>query len=169
MTNEDLFKALSSPMRLKILKKISDKEMHISGLARELAISVPVTAKHVKILENVGLINKKIFGNTHILSIKTTNLEKMFEPFIKESSIKINKQKSLFEALNQIPGIEIKKFGKHQYIKSIDNDDGYYIYEVDGKLPKEPIDEYKIDKNITLDLKKITTVNKKKIRVKIKK
>ena len=168
MSNDKLFRALSSSTRIKILKILAAKEMHLTGLAKEVGISVPVTSRHIKILGNVGLINKRVFGNTYLLKAKIKNLEKVLEPFIAESSIEINKKNNLFDALKQIPGIEIKKSGKHQYIRSIDGEEGYYIYEVDGKLPEKPVDEYIVDKNITLDLKKLITIEKKKINVKVK-
>ena len=168
MSNDKIFRALSSPTRIKILKALMQKEMHLSGLAREIDISVPVTSRHIKILEDVGLINKRIFGNTYLLTAKIKNLEATLEPFIEESSIEIDQKKSIFDALKQIPGIEVKKAGKHQYIRSIDGDEGYYIYEVDGTLPKKPIDQYTIDKNVTLDLKKLVSVKKKKIEINVK-
>jgi len=142
--------------------------MHLSGLARKIGISKPVTSRHVKILEDVGLINKRIFGNTYLLKSKIKNLESTLEPFIDKSLIEIENKKSIFDALKQIPGIEIKKVDNNYYIKSIDGDDGYFVYEVDGKLPKKPIDEYKIHNNITLDLKKLVSVKKKEIKVNIK-
>jgi DNA-binding Lrp family transcriptional regulator len=142
--------------------------MHVSGLARELGISVPVTSRHIKILEKAGLIDKRVFGNTYLLKTKIKNFENVLEPFIEESSIKISKEKSILDALKQIPTIEISKVGDNFYIKSIDGDEGYYIYQVDGKLPNKPINEYKINKNVTLDLKKLVTVKKKKIKIKIK-
>ena len=163
-----MFRALSSSTRIKILKKLVHKEMHLSGLARELGISVPVTSRHIKILENVGLINKRIFGNTYLLTTRIKNLENTLEPFIEESLIEINRKKSIFDALKQVPGVEVKKVGNHQYIRSINGEDGYYIYEVDGKLPKKPIDQYTIYKNVTLDLKKLVSVKKKKIKVNVK-
>jgi len=168
MSNIKIFRALSSSMRIKILKKLINKEMHLSGLARELGISVPVTSRHIKILEEVKLINRRIFGNTHLLSAKITNLESALEPFIEESTVEIEKKKSIFHALRQIPGIEIKKIGANYYIRSIDDEEGYYIYEVDGKLPSKPIDKYMLEKNINLDLKKLITVQKKKIKINIK-
>ena len=168
MGNNKVFRALSSSMRINILKKLVQQEMHVSGLARELGISVPVTARHIKILEDAGLINKRIFGNTHLLTTKFKNLETSLEPFIDKTSIEIEKEKSIFDALKQIPGIEIKKVRNNYYIKSIDGDEGYYIYEIDGKLPKKPIDEYTINKNVTLDLKKLVSVKKKKIKVNVK-
>ena len=168
MGNEIIFRALNSSMRINILKKLIQKEMHISGLARELGISVPVTSRHIKILENAGLINKRIFGNTHILTTKIKSFENVLEPFIVESSVEISKEKSIFDALKQIPSIEIKKIGNNYYIHSIDGEEGYYIYEIDGKPPNKPIDEFSLNKNVTLDLKRLVTIKKKKINVKIK-
>ena len=169
MSNDGLFRALSSSTRIKILKVLVNKEIHLTGLAKEIGISVPVTSRHIKILEDVGLINKRIFGNTYLLKTKSRTLEKALDPFVEESSVEINKEKSLFDALKQVPGIEVKKLGKHQYIKSIDGEDGYYIYEVNGKSPNVPIDEYIVNKNVSLDLKKLVTVKKKKININVKK
>jgi DNA-binding transcriptional ArsR family regulator len=168
MSNDKIFRALSSSMRINILKKLIQKEMHVSGLARELGISVPVTSRHIKILEDVGLINKRIFGNTYLLTTKIKKFENALEPFIEESSIVIDKEKSIFDALKQIPTIAIKKVGNNYYIKSIDGDEGYYIYEVDSKLPEKPIDEYTIDKSVTIDIKKLVSIKKKKIKVNVK-
>jgi len=164
-----MFRALSSPTRIKILEILTHKEMHLTGLAKEIGISVPVTSRHIKILEKSNLVNKKVFGNTHILTAKTKNLEHLLETFNEKHSVEINKERSLFDALKQLPGIEIKKFGKNQYIKSIDGEDGYYIYEVNGKLPDMPINKFIINRNLSLDLKKIVTIKKKNIKINLKK
>jgi len=169
MSNNNLFRALSSSTRVKILKMLLNQEKHVSGLARELKMSVPVISRHIKILEDAGLVDKKVFGNTYVLTAKIKNLENTLETFTQEATIELEKKKSIFEALKQIPSIEIKKVGNHYYIKSIDGEEGYYIYEIDGNLPTKPIDEYTIDKNVTLDLKKIVTVKKKKIKINVEK
>jgi len=168
MSNNKIFRALSSQTRIKILKTLLHKEMHLSGLARELKISIPVISRHIKILENVDLINKKVYGNTYILTTKTKNLELVLEPFIDETLIEIDKKKTIFEALKQLPDIEIKKVGKHHYISAINGEKGYFIYEINGELPKKPIDEYTIENNLTFDLKKLVSIKKKKINVRVK-
>ena len=168
MSNKQIFRALSSNTRMKILKILALKEMHLTGVAKEVGISKPVASRHINILEDAGLIEKRIVGNVHILKAKTKNLEKLLEPYVISSTIKISKKDNLFDALEQVPGIEVKKMGKHGYIKSIDEEEGYYIYEVDGKLPNKPIDEYVITKSTIIDLKKIISVKKKKINIKIK-
>jgi len=168
MSNEGLFKALSSQTRIRIVKTLLNREMHLSGLARELGISVPVISRHIKFLESVGLIKKRIVGNVYLLSANIGCFDDALEPFVEESVIEINKNDSLLDALKQLPNIEVQRVDDNQYIASIDGEKGYYIYEVDGELPEIPIDEYKPKKNVTLKLKKLVSVNKKKIDVNLK-
>ena len=167
MGNNQVFRALSSHTRMKIMHILLNKEMHLSGLAKELGISVPVASRHIKVLENADMIKKRIVGNVHLLSANIGGLEEALEPFIKEPVVEINKDGSLFDALKQLPDVEVQRVGDSQYITSIDGERGYYIYEVDGISPKIPIDEYKPKKNVTLQLKKLIPVNKKKIEIKI--
>jgi len=167
MSNSNFFKALSSQTRMQIMKILLNREIHLSGLARELDVSVPVVSRHVKILESVGLVKKRIVGNVHLLSANVGSLEEVLEPFIEESVVEIHRHGSLFDALKQLPGIEVQRVGDNQYITSINGEKGYYIYEVDGKPPDIPINEYKPKKNVTLQVKKLIPVNKKKIEVKI--
>lgn len=169
MGNNEIFKALSSQTRLRILKILINRESHISELARSLDISVPVMSRHVKLLEKTGLIKKRIVGNVHLLSANIGSFEDVLEPFIEESVIEINKNESLLDALRQLPNIEVRRIDDNQYITSIDGEKGHYIYEVNGELPEIPIDEYKPKKNVTLELKKLVSVNKKKIDVNLKK
>jgi len=150
-----------------IMKILMNRDMHISGLAKELAISVPVVSRHIKLLEKVNLIQKRIVGNVHLLRAKIGSLERVLEPFIEESIVEINKDESLFDALKQLPGIEIQKVGNNQYITSINGEKGYYIYEIDGEIPTKAVNKLKPKKKVTLELKKLITVNKKKIEVKI--
>jgi len=165
MGNNKIFKALSSGTRIQIMKALIGRELHVSGLARELGISVPVISRHVKLLEGAGLLRKRIVGNVYLISSTIVNLEEALTPFIEESAITIKKHESLFDALKQIPGIEIQKVGDTQYITSINGERGYYIYEVDGIPPSIPIDKYTPAKNVTLHLKKIVPVDKKKITI----
>ena len=165
MSNNQLFKALSSQTRMQIMRILINREIHLSGLAKELGVSVPVVSRHVKLLEAAGLVKKRIVGNVHLLSVNVGSLEEVLEPFIEESAVEIHKHGSLFDALKQLPGVEIQKVGDTQYITSINGERGYYIYEVDGIPPTIPIDKYKPTKNVTLHLKKIVLVDKKKITV----
>ena len=168
MDNNNLFKALSSESRIKILKKLVNKEFHLSQLSRDLKISKPVISRHIKILEKAGLVKRRVIGNVHLLSCNIEPLENAFEPFIEESNIKMEKDSTIFDAIKQLPGIETVTHGKNKYIASIDGEKGYYIYEVDGKAPEKPIDKYKPQGDVTVKLKKLVPVEKKKIKISFK-
>lgn len=55
-----VFKALSDPLRLRLLKLLTKqnqcKEFCVGGLAAELGISQPNVSHHLKILKSAGLI-----------------------------------------------------------------------------------------------------------------
>jgi DNA-binding transcriptional ArsR family regulator len=126
MNNNSLFNALSSETRIRIIKKLINKEVHLSQLSRELNISKPVISRHIRILEKAGLIERKIIGNVHLLSVNLECIEKAFEPFIEESKIEIEKDTTIFDELRQLPGVEIKSHGKNQYITSIDGEKVFF-------------------------------------------
>lgn len=168
MGNNNLFKALSSQTRMKIMKILLHREIHLSQLAKEIGISIPVTLRHVNILLESQLIIKRVIGNVHLLSANLEVLDNILEPFIEESVVEINKNDNLFNALQQLPGVEVKRVGSNQLITSINGEKGYYIYEVDGKSPNISIDKFKTKQDITLNLKKLVSVNKKKVNVKVK-
>lgn len=50
------FTALSDPTRRAILAKLADKEMTVQELSKPFSISAPAITKHLKVLENAGLI-----------------------------------------------------------------------------------------------------------------
>jgi DNA-binding transcriptional ArsR family regulator len=92
MGNNKIFKALSSSTRIQIIKALIGKELHVSGLARELGISVPVVSRHVKLLEDAGLLQKRIVGNVYLLSSTIGRLEEALTPFIDETTITIDRK-----------------------------------------------------------------------------
>jgi DNA-binding transcriptional ArsR family regulator len=110
MDNNYLFKALSSKTRIEIIRILSKKELHLSELSRKLNISKPVISRHIKILEEVGLIKRRIIGNVHLLSVNPDCLEKFFDPLIQEYNIEIDKNDTIFDALKQLPDVEIFNF-----------------------------------------------------------
>jgi len=169
MSNTNLFHALSSETRMQIMKILSQNELHLSKLAKELKISKPVVSRHIKILEQSGLVNRRIIGNVHLLSANISSLENAFDPFIDEASIEVEKNTTIFDAIKQLPGVETKSKGKNHYITSINGEEGFYIYEVNGKTPKKAINEYRPQENITIQLKKLVPVNKKRIKIDFRK
>ncbi len=165
--DNDLFKALSSTTRLKMLKTLAKKEMHISGLARELSLSNPVVARHVKILETAGLIQRKKFGKTHVLMSKIENVGNLLNALADTCEVNVPKGSSILEALKKVSGVEVKEVRDKEFVISIDGEQGFYIYEVNGKPPDTTVGDFKIEKDSTIDWKKLIPVTRKKIFVKV--
>ncbi len=168
-----MFKALSSETRRAMLRILAKREMHISGLARELGISVPVAAKHCKILEEKGLIERRRFGRSHVLKVdlEKIRIDRLYEAldiFSETHKVEVPRGANLLEALKKVAGVKIKKVGDREFITSVDGEEGYYIFEVDGKLPNVPVDKFVLDKNVKIELKRLVPVKRKKMDVKIK-
>ena len=129
---ENLFKAISSDTRLSILESLSEGERHISGLAREIGISVPVAAKHVKVLEKAELVERKKFGNTHMIGIKLSNVYSFLDRFAENRQIEVEEGTNLLEALKSVAAVEVMKMGDRMKVVSTDGEEGFYVYELDG-------------------------------------
>ena len=56
--DHDSFKALASEIRIEILKNLDRKQMTVSDLSRQLAVSKSTVHKHLERLTEVGLITK---------------------------------------------------------------------------------------------------------------
>lgn len=166
-----LFKVLGNEKRRMIIKLLKRQDMHISGIARELSVSVPAALKHIKKLEDVDLVIRHEVGNTHLIKIKDGAIEKLNsiwglldEPVVLE----IGRDRSLSDVLRAMPEIEIKKTKKGCFINSIDGKKGYFVYEINGNLIDKPINEYKIREDIELEIKRLLPAMDKKIRIKVK-
>ncbi|HDL15499.1 MAG TPA: DUF4430 domain-containing protein, partial [Euryarchaeota archaeon] len=87
----------------------------------------------------------------------------------KESlELDISRGKSVLDVLKNISGVEVKKMGEKEFITSIDGEHGYYLYEVDGRVPDVPIGEYILEKDSKVKIKKLLPVSKKEIDIQIK-
>ena len=166
--NENIFKALSSKTRVQILKLLMHREYHVSGLAKALDISVPVTARHVKILEAAGLVETTEYGKTHVLNMNMAKLYEALETFSEAYEIEVEQGTSILEALKQVAGVGIKQIGAKEFIASIDDEEGFYVYEVNGKLPDKPINKYRINRSEEIEIRRLVPVLKKRVRVNVK-
>lgn len=166
--DNDIFKALSSPTRMKMLKVLAKKEIHIAGLARELKLSVPVVARHAKLLESAGLITRRKFGKSHVLGSAIKNMYGMLDGLADSYEVDLQKGASILEALKKVSGVELKTVGNKEFVMAIDGEEGLYIYEVNGNSPGSTTEEFKVEKDCTIEWKKLIPVTKKKIFVRIK-
>ena len=63
----DLENVFSSKLRMKILKIIAKVgELNVSEIARRLGVNYKTTSEHLKILEEEGILQHKVFGRIRL-------------------------------------------------------------------------------------------------------
>jgi len=68
------FLALAHPVRRSIVDRLSHGPATVAEAARGTQVSKPAVTKHVKILEDAGLIHRRVDGRTHVLTLRTRTL-----------------------------------------------------------------------------------------------
>lgn len=63
---DTIFHALGDPTRRTMLRALSGGECTVGQLAQPFAISLAAASKHIKALEQAGLIRREVRGRTHI-------------------------------------------------------------------------------------------------------
>lgn len=72
---DSLFSALSDPTRRKMLERLSARPMSIGELSEPFVMSKPSISKHIKVLENAGLIKRKVEGRIHRCQLEPEKLK----------------------------------------------------------------------------------------------
>lgn len=65
-----LFHALADPTRRELLRRLAAGELSVSELAAPCDMSLAAVSKHIKTLENAGLVRRTISGRTHRVQLK---------------------------------------------------------------------------------------------------
>jgi DNA-binding transcriptional ArsR family regulator len=63
------FRALSEAIRLRILQTLENGETSVSALAEKVGSTQPNISKHLKVLQDVGLVKRRPVGTTAYYSI----------------------------------------------------------------------------------------------------
>jgi DNA-binding transcriptional ArsR family regulator len=63
---DSIFHALGDATRRRMLRELADGERTVGQLAEPFAMSLAAASKHVKALENAGLIRREVRGRTHL-------------------------------------------------------------------------------------------------------
>ena len=63
---DTVFHALGDATRRQMLRSLADGERTVSQLAEPYAMSLAAASKHIKALENAGLIRREVRGRTHL-------------------------------------------------------------------------------------------------------
>ena len=66
------FGALADPTRRGILEELSAGRRRVTDLARPYAMSLPAVSKHLRVLEEAGLIRRERAGREHLISVDPT-------------------------------------------------------------------------------------------------
>src|SRR5271154_3714085 len=61
-----IFHALGDATRRQMLRELASGERPVGQLAEPFAISLAAASKHIKALENAGLIRREVRGRTHL-------------------------------------------------------------------------------------------------------
>jgi len=63
---DSVFHALGDATRRRMLRELARNERTVGELAQPFAISLAAASKHIKALENAGLIRREVRGRTHL-------------------------------------------------------------------------------------------------------
>jgi DNA-binding transcriptional ArsR family regulator len=63
---DTIFHALGDATRRQMLRELSKGQRTVGQLAEPFAISLAAASKHIKALENAGLIRREVKGRTHL-------------------------------------------------------------------------------------------------------
>ncbi len=61
-----IFHALGNATRRRMLRELASGERTVGQLAEPIAMSLAAASKHIKVLENAGLIRREVRGRTHL-------------------------------------------------------------------------------------------------------
>jgi DNA-binding transcriptional ArsR family regulator len=71
----DPFKALAHPIRRGIVERLAGGAATVGEATRGFGVSKPAISKHLKVLEESGVVTRVIDGRTHRLSLEPSVLD----------------------------------------------------------------------------------------------
>jgi DNA-binding transcriptional ArsR family regulator len=72
-----VFAALADPTRRAIIERLSHSEARVTEVAEPFAMSLNAVSKHIRVLEESGVVERHKSGRDHILSINTRSLDEI--------------------------------------------------------------------------------------------
>ena len=99
----DPFKALSHPIRRGIVERLSAGPATVGEVTRDFGVSKPAITKHLKVLEESGVVRRVVEGRTHRLSLRTEGLD--------EAAEWMDRQRALWERMFDVVDEYLKEEG----------------------------------------------------------
>lgn len=96
----DVFQAISDPIRREIILLVSENNLTLNGVAENFRISRPAISKHIKILEECGLVTISQQGRERICKLNAEPLNEVYDwlgYFDKFWDKKLNSLKNIME------------------------------------------------------------------------
>jgi DNA-binding transcriptional ArsR family regulator len=72
----DVFKALAHPLRREIVERLSGGGATVGQVTGDLGVSKPTISRHLRLLEEAGVVTRVIDGRTHRLELRPEALAK---------------------------------------------------------------------------------------------
>lgn len=74
---DSIFAALADPTRRRIVERLARKPLTIGEIASEFPISQPAISKHVRVLEEAGVLHRTIEGRVHYCTISPQAMQEV--------------------------------------------------------------------------------------------
>ena len=100
----DPFRALAHPIRRGIVERLAAGPATVGEVAREFDVSKPAITKHLKVLEETGVLTRVIEGRNHRLSLQAAVLD--------EAADWMDRQRALWERLFDVVDEYLKEEAK---------------------------------------------------------
>lgn len=66
----DAFRALAHPLRRDIVERLSGGMATVGEVSRDFGVSKPTISRHLKMLEEAGVVSRVVDGRTHRLALR---------------------------------------------------------------------------------------------------
>ncbi len=90
------FKILSEPIRLRILQELQNGEKSVTELTETVETSQPNVSKHLKILQDSGVVKRQPQGNTVYYSIADESIFTLCETVCSSLETRLRSQAEIF-------------------------------------------------------------------------
>jgi DNA-binding transcriptional ArsR family regulator len=102
----DTFRALAHPLRREVVERLSSGVATVGEVTRDFGVSKPTISRHLKLLEDAGVVSRVVDGRNHRLALRPEALA--------EASDWIKTQQVRWERLFDVVGeyLEERKEGR---------------------------------------------------------
>jgi DNA-binding transcriptional ArsR family regulator len=100
---ELIFGALADPTRRRIVERLARGSLTVGEIAAEFPISQPAISRHVRVLEESGLLARHVAGRVHHCSLAPDAMEKAAAWIVKQTAFWNRVLDRLGDTLNELP------------------------------------------------------------------